>query len=85
MTYILDIWWISINKPESVFFALLNCQLIGRAKRAPHWAVQSRFRVIYICMSVCLKGTHTNSAYAKMRGWKLRGPNTRMLKSILGS
>ena len=26
--------------------------IIGRAKRAPHWAVQSRFRVIY--MSVCL-------------------------------
>ena len=23
-------------------------QLIGRAKRAPHWGVQSRFRVIYI-------------------------------------
>ena len=23
--------------------------LIGRAKRAPHWGVQSRFRVIYIC------------------------------------
>ena len=22
--------------------------LIGRAKRAPHWAVQSRFRVIYV-------------------------------------
>ena len=28
--------------------------VIGRAKRAPHWGVQSRFRVIYICMSVCL-------------------------------
>ena len=27
--------------------------LIGRAKRAPHWGVQSRFRVIYIYMSVC--------------------------------
>ena len=25
--------------------------LVGRAKRAPHWGVQSRFRVIY--MSVC--------------------------------
>ena len=23
--------------------------LVGRAKRAPHWGVQSRFRVIYIC------------------------------------
>ena len=32
--------------------------LVGRAKRAPHWGVQSRFRVIYVymyvCMSVCL-------------------------------
>ena len=29
--------------------------VIGRAKRAPHWSVQSRFRVIYIYMlSVCL-------------------------------
>ena len=32
--------------------------LVGRAKRAPHWGVQSRFCVIYICiyvyMSVCL-------------------------------
>ena len=28
--------------------------IIGRAKRAPHWGVQSRFRVIYIYMlSVC--------------------------------
>ena len=24
-------------------------KVIGRAKRAPHWGVQSRFRVIYIC------------------------------------
>ena len=29
-------------------------KIIGRAKRAPHWGVQSRFRVIYIYMlSVC--------------------------------
>ena len=27
-------------------------KIIGRAKRAPHWGVQSRFRVIYICLSV---------------------------------
>ena len=27
--------------------------VIGRAKRAPHWGVQSRFRVIYV-MSECL-------------------------------
>ena len=29
--------------------------LVGRAKRALHWGVQSRFRVIYICRYVvCL-------------------------------
>ena len=27
--------------------------LVGRAKRAPHWGVQSRFCVIYICRYVC--------------------------------
>ena len=27
--------------------------VVGRAKQAPHWGVQSRFRVIYI-LSVCL-------------------------------
>ena len=26
----------------------LSIYIIGRAKRAPHWGVQSRFRVIYI-------------------------------------
>ena len=32
---------------------LLITNSIGRAKRAPHWGVQSRFRVIYIiCMYV---------------------------------
>ena len=27
--------------------------VIGRAKRAPHWGVQSRFRVIYVYMYIC--------------------------------
>ena len=32
----------------------INIIIIGRAKRAPHWGVQSRFRVIYIlCLYVC--------------------------------
>ena len=31
--------------------------IIGRAKRAPHWGVQSRFRVIFmsVCMSVVVQ------------------------------
>ena len=28
--------------------------MIGLAKRAPNWGVQSRFRVIYVGRSVCL-------------------------------
>ena len=28
--------------------------VIGRAKRAPHWGVQSRLRVIYICLYVSM-------------------------------
>ena len=34
--------WASEASPTS--------RVIGRAKRAPHWGVQSRFRVIYICI-----------------------------------
>ena len=51
-------------------------QIIGRAKRAPHWGVQSRFRVIYICVSVVCQITwnHVES----------RESNTRMLKVSIG-
>ena len=52
-----------------------NVFIIWRAKRAPHWAVQSRFRMIYmyICMSVCqfvrlCMGNPYKKVYAKMRG-----------------
>ena len=43
--------------------------LIGRAKRAPHWAVQSRFRVIYIIyMYIRLRlSMEKQYKYAKMR------------------
>ena len=30
--------------------------IIGRAKRAPHWGVQSRFHVIYICIYIYVVG-----------------------------
>ena len=55
--------------------------LIGRAKRAPHWGVQSRFRVIYII--VCLRlsmGKQYKKIVAKNAWVELRSPNTRMLK-----
>ena len=33
---------------EGSFSEMVETQsIIGRAKRAPHWGVQSRFRVIY--------------------------------------
>ena len=41
-------------------------EVIGRAKRAPHWGVQSRFRVIYIYVSVVCQITwnHVNQTRA---------------------
>ena len=35
--------------------------IIGRAKRAPHWGVQSRFHVIYIYMLVCMSAVCQNA------------------------
>ena len=35
--------------------------IIGRAKRAPLWGVQSIFRVIYICRYVCVSGEKTKT------------------------
>ena len=59
------------------------CVFIGRAKRAPHWGVQSRFRVIYIyiyiyiCVSVVCQITwnHVNQIRAcskSVLGGKIR-------------
>ena len=54
--------------------------LVGRAKRAPHWGVQSRFRVVCrsvcmsVCMYVCRMSNHVES----------RESNTRMLKVSIG-
>ena len=36
-------------------------RFIGRAKRAPHWGVQSRFRVIYIIIQVKKKAFKINA------------------------
>ena len=56
--------------------------LIGRAKRAPHWGVQSRFRVIYICRSV---GRSVGMSVVVQKAQaELRGPNARMLKVSFG-
>ena len=52
------------------------CGIIGRAKRAPHWGVQSRFSVIYI--RVCL-------SYVKLTGRQNYVAQTRACsKSDLG-
>ena len=63
-------------------FMITLIVIIGRAKRAPHWGVQSRFRVIYImCVYVydCLWETHTKKMVCQNAWAELRGPNTRML------
>ena len=57
----------------------LNSSLIfGRAKRAPHWGVQSRFREIYICRYVC-RGpksvggiTWAKRAHAQSQYWAVK-------------
>ena len=39
-----------------LYTTVCGCAIIGRAKQAPHWGVQSRFHVIYIyiyMLSVC--------------------------------
>ena len=55
--------------------------LIGRAKRAPHWGVQSRFRVIYIYiyvgMSVVVQKsvggiTWAKRAHAQSQYWAVK-------------
>ena len=51
--------------------------LVGRAKRAPHWGVQSRFRMIYICRSVCL-------SWSKKRRRNYVGQTRACSKSVLG-
>ena len=38
--------------------------LVGRAKRAPHWGVQSRFRVIYIYLFYTSYSYNSISRYA---------------------
>ena len=50
--------------------------VIGRAKRAPHWGVQSRFRVIYVGMYVCL-------SWSKKRRRKYVGQTRACSKSVL--
>ena len=51
---------------------LTETVLNGRVKRAPHWDVQSRVRVIYIYMCKyvfdCLWENNTKKLYAKRRG-----------------
>ena len=51
--------------------------IIGRAKRAPHWGVQSRFRVIYVGMSVVVQKsvggiTWAKRAHAQSQYWAVK-------------
>ena len=55
-----------------------STRVIGRAKRAPHWGVQSRFRVIYVGMYVCRGpksvggNTWAKRAHAQSQYWAVK-------------
>ena len=72
---------ISQYKPTSQFATEFHGSIIGRAKRAPHWGVQSRFRVIYIYiyvgMSVVVQKsvggiTWAKRAHAQSQYWAVK-------------
>ena len=65
---------------------LLTDKTRWRAKRAPHWAVQLRFCMIYICRYVCRYVCwFVYKKYVCRKAWaQLRGPKTHMLKVSLG-
>ena len=77
---------------SSLFKMSCNVMIIGRAKRAPHCAIQSRFCMIYvyIYIYVCrfvydiLWETHTKKWYAKMHGWNYVFQTGTCSKSVLG-
>ena len=68
-----------------VVLVVLVVVVIGRAKRAPHWGVQSRFRVVCrsVCMYVCLSWskkrrrkyvgqTRAKRAHAQSQYWAVK-------------
>ena len=73
-----------INLPNVITFSTdfkyttHNKYIIGRAKRAPHWGVQSRFRVVCrsVCMYVCL-------SWSKKRRRKYVSQTRACSKSVL--
>ena len=70
------------NSPKSTLTHAIS--LVGRAKRVPHRAVQSRFRVIYICRYVC-RFVYKKYVYAKRRVRNFMAQTHACSKSILGS
>ena len=52
---------------HNCFLCCYTCiSFIGRAKRAPHWGVQSRFRVIYIAYYTSKSGICNSASEAKL-------------------
>ena len=70
---------------RSEVVGVVKWQIIGRAKRAPHWGVQSRFRVIYVGMYVCRGpksvggNTWAKRAHAQSQYWANPTSNTRII------
>ena len=50
---LLSILFLKTKKNDLALPVMGTIFLVGRAKRAPHWGVQSRFRVIYVYICVC--------------------------------
>ena len=72
---------------RAIFYPTCNAgcmhKSLGERSEPPHWAVQSRFRVIYMYVGLSMGNPYKN--YVCQNAWpELRGPNTRMLKVSFG-
>ena len=50
--YVYAFYLICSSTIDHIWLYTLHIIFIERAKQAPHWDVQSRFRVTYICVSM---------------------------------
>ena len=57
----------------NIIYYTLLVPVIERAKRAPYWGVQSRFRVIYMCQYVCRgRRDYVAHAHAQSHFWAVK-------------
>ena len=63
----------------------INLAFIGRAKQAPQWAIQSRFRMIYVCRYVGLSMGNPYKKDVCQNAWEEVAQTCACSKSVLGS